>query len=61
MPVTDVSHDLDALTLTIVADFAVPPKRIWEVYADPRQLERIWAPRPTPPPSSITTWSPAVG
>ena len=42
MPVTHVSHDLDARTFTIVADFAGPPKRIWEVYADPRQLERIW-------------------
>ncbi len=48
MPVTDVTHDLDARTLTIVADFAAPPKRIWEVYADPRQLERIWGP-PTYP------------
>lgn len=48
MPVTDVSHDLDQRTLTIVADFAAPPKRIWEVYADPRQLERIWGP-PTHP------------
>lgn len=48
MPVTDVSHDLDARTLTIVADFAAPSKRIWEVYADPRQLERIWGP-PTHP------------
>ena len=44
MPVTDVSHDLDARTLTIVADFPSPPKRIWEVYADPRQLERWWGP-----------------
>ena len=61
MPVTDVSHDLDARTLTIVADFAGSPKRIWEVYADPRQLERIWGPPTYPPPSSITTWSPAVG
>lgn len=48
MPVTDVSHDLNARTLTIVADFAAPPKRIWDVYADPRQLERIWGP-PTHP------------
>ena len=48
MPVTDVAHDLDARTLTIVADFAAPPKRIWEVYADPRQLERVWGP-PTYP------------
>ena len=48
MPVTDASHDLDARTLTIVAKFACPPERIWEVYADPRQLERIWGP-PTYP------------
>ena len=44
MPVTDVGHDLDALTLTITADFAAPVERVWEVYADPRQLERVWGP-----------------
>lgn len=48
MPVTDVSHDLGARTITIVAEFDAPPKRIWEVYADPRQLERVWGP-PTYP------------
>ena len=25
MPVTNVSHDIDALTLTITAEFAAPP------------------------------------
>ena len=44
MPVTDVQHDLDARTLTITADFAAPAERVWEVYADPRQLERVWGP-----------------
>ncbi|MBX7434544.1 SRPBCC domain-containing protein [Mycobacterium sp. Y57] len=44
MPVTDVSHDLENRTLTIVADFAAPVDRIWQVYADPRQLEKIWGP-----------------
>lgn len=44
MPVTDVQHDLDNLTLTITADFAAPPARIWQVYADPRQLEQVWGP-----------------
>ena len=48
MPVIDVTHDLDTRTLTIVAHFACPPKRTWEVYASPRQLERIWGP-PTYP------------
>ena len=48
MPVTDVQHDLDNRTLTIVAEFAAPVERIWQVYADPRQLEKIWGP-PTYP------------
>ena len=48
MPVTDVKPDLDNLTLTIVAEFAAPMERIWEVYADARQLERVWGP-PTYP------------
>lgn len=48
MPVTDVTHDLDARTLTITAQFAAPPERVWQVYADPRQLEKIWGP-PTYP------------
>lgn len=48
MPVTDVTHDLDTRTLTITAQFAAPPERVWQVYADPRQLEQIWGP-PTHP------------
>lgn len=44
MPVTDVHHDIDSRTLTIVADFAAPVERIWQIYADPRQLEKIWGP-----------------
>lgn len=44
MPVTDVHHDLDTLTLTITAQFAAPVQRIWDIYADPRQLEQIWGP-----------------
>ena len=48
MPVTDVQHDPANLTLTIAADFAAPVERIWQIYADPRQLEKIWGP-PTYP------------
>jgi len=48
MPVTDVQQDRDNLTLTITADFAAPVERIWQVYADPRQLERVFGP-PTHP------------
>lgn len=44
MPVTDVHHDTDDLTLTITAEFAAPVRRVWQVYADPRQLEKVWGP-----------------
>ena len=48
MPVTSVSTDPANLTMTVVADFAAPLQRLWEAYADPRQLERFWGP-PTYP------------
>jgi uncharacterized protein YndB with AHSA1/START domain len=48
MPVTSVEKDLDQLTLTIVADFTVPRRRLWDAYTDPRQIERFWGP-PTYP------------
>jgi uncharacterized protein YndB with AHSA1/START domain len=48
VPVTDVQQDLDALTLTLTAEFAAPVERVWQVYADPRQLEKVWGP-PTYP------------
>lgn len=44
MPVLDVTTDPDTLTLTITAQFAAPVERIWELYSDPRQLERVWGP-----------------
>ena len=44
MPVTSVTKDSATLTLTVVGDFPVPKKRLWEAYADPRQLERFWGP-----------------
>lgn len=48
MPITSVTKDPEALTMTVVADFPVPVERLWEAYADPRQLERFWGP-PTYP------------
>lgn len=44
MPVTNVSKDPQAMTMTIVADFPVPVRRLWDAYADPRQLEQFWGP-----------------
>ena len=52
MPLTSVSKDAATLSLTVVGDYPVPQKRLWEAFADPRQLERFWGPpRPFPPPS----------
>ena len=44
MPVTNITKDLDTRSLVITASFAAPVERVWQVYADPRQLERIWGP-----------------
>jgi len=44
MPVTTVDTDTENLTITIVADFAVPVRRLWDAYTDPRQIERFWGP-----------------
>jgi uncharacterized protein YndB with AHSA1/START domain len=44
MTVVSVDKDLDALTLTIVAEFDAPIERVWQLWADPRQLERWWGP-----------------
>jgi len=44
MPVVSTTKDEHALTLTLVADYDVAPERVWQVWADPRQLERWWGP-----------------
>jgi uncharacterized protein YndB with AHSA1/START domain len=48
MSVTSVEKDYDSLTLTLIADFDAPVDRVWELWADPRQLESWWGP-PTYP------------
>jgi uncharacterized protein YndB with AHSA1/START domain len=42
--VTRVDKDFDRLTLTLVADFDAPTQRVWQLWADPRLLERWWGP-----------------
>jgi uncharacterized protein YndB with AHSA1/START domain len=48
MTVTSIEKDLDTLTLTVIADFDAPPERVWQLWADPRLLER-WRGPPTRP------------
>jgi uncharacterized protein YndB with AHSA1/START domain len=44
MSVTSLDKDFDSLTLTLVADFDAPIERVWQLWADPRRLERWWGP-----------------
>ena len=48
MTVTDVRKDPEALTLTITSEFDAGVDRVWQLWADPRRLERWWGP-PTYP------------
>lgn len=48
MPIRSVTSDEDALSLTVVGEYPVPVERLWEAYADPRQLERFWGPESWP-------------
>jgi uncharacterized protein YndB with AHSA1/START domain len=44
MSVTAIDKDLEALTLTVTAEYDVTADRAWQLWADPRQLERWWGP-----------------
>lgn len=44
MTVTSTHTDPEALTLTVVADFDASLERVWQLWEDPRQLERWWGP-----------------
>jgi uncharacterized protein YndB with AHSA1/START domain len=48
MTVTAVRKNTDRLTMTLDAEFDAPAERVWQLWADPRQLERWWGP-PTYP------------
>ena len=43
---TDISvqRDVEALSLVFTTDLAATPSHAWELWSDPRQLERWWGP-----------------
>ncbi len=53
MSVTEVVKDLSTCSMTITAEFDAPIARVWQLWADPRQLERWWGP-PTYPATFFT-------
>ncbi len=48
MTVTNVEKDAESLTMTITVEVDAPVDRTWQLWEDPRQLERWWGP-PTYP------------
>jgi uncharacterized protein YndB with AHSA1/START domain len=44
MTVMSTTKDIDGLKLVFVAEFEATPERVWQVWKDPRQLERWWGP-----------------
>jgi uncharacterized protein YndB with AHSA1/START domain len=48
MTVTDVTRDRANRTLTLTAEYPAAPQQVWQLWADPRLLERWWGP-PTYP------------
>ena len=59
MTVTAVQKDPETLTMTLSAEFDASPERVWDLWADPRKLERWWGP-PTYP-ATFTTHDLAPG
>lgn len=59
MPVTGVTTDTEALTMTLTAHFAAPVARLWLAFTDPRQLERFWGPPGWP--ATFTSFDLSVG
>ena len=48
MTVASIRKDPEALTMTVTTELDVTAERAWQLWADPRQLERWWGP-PTYP------------
>jgi uncharacterized protein YndB with AHSA1/START domain len=44
LSVTSVDKDYDNLTFTLVAEFDASIDQVWELWSDPRKLERWWGP-----------------
>jgi uncharacterized protein YndB with AHSA1/START domain len=44
MSITSVDTDYDNLSITLIADFEAPIAQVWELWSDPRKLERWWGP-----------------
>lgn len=44
MAVTEIRKDVEAASMTLVSEWDAPIERVWQLWADPRKLERWWGP-----------------
>lgn len=44
MSIVSVEKDVEGLSFVLVAEFSAPIEQVWELWADPRKLERWWGP-----------------
>ena len=44
MSIVSVEKDVEQLSLVLVAEFEAPIEAVWQLWADPRKLERWWGP-----------------
>jgi uncharacterized protein YndB with AHSA1/START domain len=44
MSVISSTKNLEALSFTLIAEFNAGVERVWQIWEDPRQLERWWGP-----------------
>lgn len=44
MPFISSRKDAENLTMTLVAEFDANVERVWQIWEDPRQLEKWWGP-----------------
>jgi uncharacterized protein YndB with AHSA1/START domain len=54
----DSHKDVDNLTLTFTAEFDADVERVWQLWEDPRQLERWWGPPDYPATFETLEFSP---
>lgn len=58
MTVTNSSKSPENLTLTITSEFTAGVERVWQIWEDPRQLERWWGPPTWPATFDIFDFTP---
>ncbi len=54
MSIVSIDKDVEGLRFVLVAEFDAPIVEVWELWADPRKLERWWGHRATPRRSTST-------